>query len=443
MKCRGFVHTVLAITVTAWLVSICTAEEVQTGSVIFIHPDGAGLNSWNACRMIKAGPDGEIAWDRLPHIGVYRGHMKDGLTATSHGGATTHAYGVKVPADSYGMHGKEPLHALSGFRGSIMQEAQKAGKAVGVVNSGQIGEPGTGVFLASSPYRAAIEHIAEQVITSGAQVIMSGGERYLLPEGETGFHGRGMRKDGRNLIEHAKSEGYTVVYTKAQLERLDLENVEKLLGVFAADDTYNDLTEEQLKAVRLQLYVPGTPTFAQMISAALGVLSRDPDGFLLVAEEEGSDNFGNTNNASGTLEALQRADAAYETALRFIERNPNTLLVTASDSDAGGLQVVCPAWSSGAPFPQDKPLHGRMNNGAPLDGRGGMRSTPFISAPDRNGHQYAFGITFAAYIDVAGGILARAAGLNSDKLPLNVDNTDIYRLMYLTLFGRTLERNTE
>ena len=443
MKRKGLVYTVLTIAAAAWLGGICTAEEVQTGSVVFIHPDGAGLNSWNACRMIKAGPDGEITWDRLPHIGVYRGHMKDGLTATSHGGATTHAYGVKVPGDSYGMHGKEPLLALSGFRGSIMQEAQKAGKAVGIVNSGQIGEPGTGAFLASSPSRAAIESIAEQVMSSGAQVIMSGGEMYLLPEGEPGFHGMGIRKDGRNLIEHARSQGYTVVYTVAQLEELDLENVEKLLGIFASDDTYNDFAEEQLSAAGLPLYAPEAPTFAQMISAALGILSRDPDGFLLVAEEEGTDNFGNDNNASGTLEALQRADAAYETALRFIERNPNTLLITAADSDAGGLQVVCPAWSSGAPFPQDKPLHGRMNNGAPLDGIAGMRSTPFISAPDRNGHEYTFGITFAAYTDVAGGILARAAGLNSDKLPLNVDNTDIYRLIYLTLFGRKLERDTE
>ncbi len=42
---------------------------------------------------------------QLPHMAVYTGHMKDRLTSTSHGGATTHAYGVKVLADSYGMDG--------------------------------------------------------------------------------------------------------------------------------------------------------------------------------------------------------------------------------------------------------------------------------------------------------------------------------------------------
>ncbi|HID28873.1 MAG TPA: alkaline phosphatase, partial [Desulfobacterales bacterium] len=354
MKHRVLFHAVLVITVAVWLVSICIAEEVKTGNVIFIHPDGAGLNSWNACRIIKVGPDGEIAWDRLLHIGIYRGHMKDGLTATSHGGATTHAYGVKVPADSYGMHGKKTLKALSGFSGSIMQEAQKVGKAVGIVNSGNIGEPGTGVFLASAPSRLEIEKIAEQVMTSGAQVILSGGEKYLLPDRKQGFHGKGVRKDGRDLIEDAKTEGYTVVYTRKQLEKLDLEKVEKLLGIFAANDTYNDLTEELLDAANLPLYALEAPTFSQMVSAALRVLSKHPEGFLLIAEEEGSDNFGNANNAYGVLEALQRADASYDVVLKFIERNANTLLVTTSDSDAGGLQVVCPALSSGEQFRQDK-----------------------------------------------------------------------------------------
>ena len=33
------------------------------------------------------------------------------------------------------------------------------------------------------------------------------------------------------------------------------------------------------------------------------------------------------------------------------------------------------------------------------------------------------------------GIVAKAHGLNADLLPLSVDNTDIYRLMYATLFG--------
>ena len=69
--------------------------EPGEGNVIFFHPDGMGVNTWGAVRMMTVGPDGRLNWDRIPHMAVYTGHMKDRLTSTSHGGATTHAYGVR------------------------------------------------------------------------------------------------------------------------------------------------------------------------------------------------------------------------------------------------------------------------------------------------------------------------------------------------------------
>jgi alkaline phosphatase len=122
----------------------------QGGSVIFFHPDGFGVNHWGAVRFHKVGPDGRLNWDRLPHIAVYLGHMKDGLTGTSHGGATVHAYGVKVQADSFGQDGAQRIRSASGFEGSIAHEAMRRGKAVGIVQSGAVYEPGTAAFVAST-----------------------------------------------------------------------------------------------------------------------------------------------------------------------------------------------------------------------------------------------------------------------------------------------------
>lgn len=59
-----------------------------------------------------------------------------------------------------------------------MREAMVAGLAVGTVNSGNIDEPGTAVFLVSSPSRKNGEDIALQVILSGDEVILAGGERW-------------------------------------------------------------------------------------------------------------------------------------------------------------------------------------------------------------------------------------------------------------------------
>jgi alkaline phosphatase len=207
-------------------------HSTQIGNVIFIHPDGSGLNHWNAARMYWEGPDGLLQWEQLPEMAVYRGHLLDRLTATSEGGATTHAFGHKVIGpDSFGEDGGRSILALSGFPGSIMREASHAGYPVGIVNDGDAAEPGTGAFLAEVNLRENANEIARQILKGrpGANdpepmVVLGGGERFFLPEGtrrctdtiepDCAVHidpvdGAGpARTDGRNLIQEAIDDGW-------------------------------------------------------------------------------------------------------------------------------------------------------------------------------------------------------------------------------------------
>ena len=408
----------------------------QGGSVIFFHPDGFGVNHWGAVRFHKVGPDGRLNWDRLPHIAVYLGHMKDGLTGTSHGGATVHAYGVKVQADSFGQDGAQRIRSASGFEGSIAHEAMRRGKAVGLVQSGAAYEPGTAAFVASTDRRNNLEEITRLVVESGVDVHLAGGERWYLPEGTQGRFGPGARKDGRNLIEELRRKGYTVVFTREELKAVP-ETTTKLWGIFAHNHTFNDETEETLAQRNLPLYVETAPTIAEMGEAALRILSRNPNGFLLIAEEEGTDNFGNRNNARGSLEAGARADDAIGVFMNFVARNPNTLLLTTADSDAGGLQVIGPRRGNDMVV-EGRPLPERDRNGAPIDGQTGTGGVPFLSAPDRNGVRHPFAISWASWDDVAGGILVRGIGANAEHITGTMDNTDIFRVMYRQLFGQVI-----
>lgn len=396
------------------------------------------MAAWSALRLRDVGPDGRLAWDGFERMGIYTGHMKDGLVATSNGGATSHAYGVKVASSSFGMDGERRIASLSGFDGSILHEAMAAGKRTGLVNSGHICEPGTAAFVSRSPSRANTDLIAADVVTSGVDVILSGGERYLLPEGVQGRHGTGVRKDGRNLIAMAEAKGYKVVYTRDELLAVNTADTPKLLGIFADEHTFNDSSEEILKATGKPTYAPDAPTVAEMTRVALDILKRGDSGFFLVTEEEGSDNFGNANNAAGLMDALHRADAAVRVGLDAMTDQEDMLVVTAADSEAGGPQVVCHPLGSKEAFDPEHALPGRMNNAAPLDGETGFLGKPFLSAPDKTGQRFAFGIAWASYIDVAGGIVAKASGHHADRLPLVTDNTDIYRLMYLALFEKDL-----
>ena len=74
-----------------------------------------------------------------------------------------------------------------------------------------------------------------------------------------------------------------------------------------------------------------------------------------------------------------------------------------------------------------------------MDGVEGTGTAPFVSAPDRTGREFLFGVTFATKADVHGGVVARAAGLNSDLVPLHLDNTGVFSIIHRTLFGETEE----
>ena len=90
----------------------------------------------------------------------------------------------------------------------------------------------------------------------------------------------------------AHARGYHVIYTKKEL--LELSPVtEKVLGIFAAKHTFNDLPEEELQEKGLPNFNEGAPTVAEMTRVALTLLESKNKQFLIVIEEEGSDNFAN------------------------------------------------------------------------------------------------------------------------------------------------------
>ncbi|MEM6553023.1 MAG: alkaline phosphatase [Planctomycetota bacterium] len=430
--------------VALMLAGLPTATAEQTGSVIFIHPDGASSATWAAARAYHVGPDSDLNWDRLPHIALYRGHMIDSLTATSNGGATTHATGIKVRSSAFGKFasGKDAprITDANGNYRSVAIEALAAGLRVGVVQSGTAIEPGTAVFLTDADSRQKHDDIALGLLTSGAHVILGGGEQHFLPRGTEGVHGPGKRRDDKNLVEHARSLGYTVIRTRDELLALPADT-DKVLGLFASYHTFNDKPEEVLQAAGLPNYDPEAPTLAEMTEVALRLLSRNGHQFLLVLEEEGPDNFGNNNNAGGTLEALKRTDDAFGVARRFLVERPDTLIVTAADSDGGGMRMIGVRIDPDHPKPvedlRDVPANDR--NGAPQDGIAGPNSKPFLAAPDRNGVRLPFSIVWATGKDVAGGVLVRAEGLNAKHVHGSFDNTQIAELIRLTLFGRNAQ----
>jgi alkaline phosphatase len=410
---------------------VASAPALAQRSAIFLHPDGMGANTWMAARMLAVGPDGRLAWDRLPQVAVYVGPLADRITQTSNGGATTHAWGVRAEAESYGTLGGKPIErARSGYAGSLMREARHAGKAIGIVNSSSLTEPGTGVFLASAANRDDEAEIAAQILAAAPDVALGGGEMFFLPQGVQGRHGKGVRTDGRNLVDEARAAGYTIVYTADELAAVPA-GTQKLLGLFAAEETFNEGSEQALARAKRPAFQPQAPRFDVMIAKAIELLSSDADGFFLVGNEEASDNQGGENNAAAVLDAALGADRAIAAALDYAERAGNTTVVVASDSDCGGLLVTGDDVEVGMRIPA------RGENGAPQDGDAGGRA--FLAAPDRSGKRLPFLVSWASAGDMSSGLVARGHGPGADLLRGTVDSIDIYRALYLGLFERRID----
>lgn len=404
---------------------------------IFFHPDGTSASHWDAIRLLEYGPDGSLNWDQLTAIAPYRGHLTDQLTGTSNAGAVIHATGTRAYSASFGLNeeGKE-YRSANGTTNTIMEEAVNAGLGTALVQSGSLIEPGTAAFVSEAVARSDYEEIALEVAESGVDIMLGAGEEWLLPEGTEGRFGPGARTDGRNLIQELEQNGYTVVYTREELMNVP-EDAERVVGIFNVEDTFYDRPEEELRAEGLPNFIASAPTIGEMMDFALARVSGNENGFFIVAEEEGTDNFCNNGNASGCLEAFRRADDAFGVIMNFIEANPNTFMVTTSDSNAGGMQVVDATDEEGEPLER---VPATAENGAPLDGVDGTYTAPFTSAPDRNGNTFPFAVGWSTYDDVGSGVIARGHGLDAVELvpTTGIYNTDIYRMLYATLFEEQL-----
>jgi alkaline phosphatase len=431
---RGFPALCVIGATCAGTAPVSAAAEPGTAtarSAIFLHPDGMGANTWAALRLREVGPDGRLAWDRLPRLAIYVGPMLDAVSATSNGGATTHAYGIRAGVGSYGsIRGGPAPRAASGKALSVMREAQAAGKAIAIVNSSSVTEPGTGAFLASVANRDDECEIALQILAARPDLVLGGGEMYFLPKGTRGRHGEGVCEHGRNVVDEARKAGYRVVHTREELAALPADAT-RVLGLFAHEATFNEHDEAGLRERGLDTFQPQAPRFDEMVAAALARLRRAPNGYLLVGNEEATDNLSGENNAPATLEAAAGADRAIALALAEAKANPRLTVVVASDSDNGGMNAT------GDDLDElPNPLPARTANGSPLDSDGGQ---PFLAAPDARGKRLPFYITWASADDMGGGTVARGVGPGAVLIEGTIDSTAIYRALYLGLFDRRID----
>ncbi|WP_298628447.1 alkaline phosphatase [uncultured Thermus sp.] len=193
--------------------------------------------------------------------------------------------------------------------------AKEAGKAVGLVVTPTVTHATPASFVVSNPDRNAEEKIAEQYLEFGAEVYLGGGDRFFNPE---------KRKDKKDLYAAFAQAGYGVVRTPEELLRT---NASKLLGVFSDSHVPYEV-DRRFQGVKV-------PSLKEMVQAALPRLASYKSGFVLQVEAGRIDHANHLNDPAATLWDVLAADETLELLTAFVDRNPDTLLILASDHATG------------------------------------------------------------------------------------------------------------
>lgn len=304
-------------------------------NVIFINGDGMAAAHREAARLYYAGPGGRLTMDKLPVSGQLTtspGDPKSVITDSAAGasawatGVTTYNGAISVDPDG------NPLPTLGA-------QAKAAGKATGLVTTAQVTDATPAAFFSNAADRAAQDDIARQYLqASKPDVILGGGEDWWLPAGTPGAYpdkpaadpAEGSRGTKGDLLQQARDAGYQYVSTPAQLSAA---GPGKLLGLFANQEMFQQRSEGQG-----DVYDP-VVSLSTMTKKALANLSADRDGFFLLIEEEGVDEFAHHNNARRTLQAMGELDKAVAVARAYAANHRDTLLVVTGDHETGGLSI--------------------------------------------------------------------------------------------------------
>jgi alkaline phosphatase len=276
--------------------------------VILVIADGTGISHWTAGMLTS---DSLALW-RFPVTGLVDTRNVEGKITDSAASATAYATGVLTFNRFIGM-GPD-----SSILETVMEQASRWGMSTGLVATSSIVHATPASFASHVLDRGEYEEIASQMAGSAVNVLLGGGRVYFDPA---------HREDGVDYLNELGRDRQTVS-NAAELSAVREVEASGLIGLFA-DNAMPAADEGR------------TPTLAEMTSAALAVVDRDPDGFLLVVEASQIDWLAHDNQpfervASEVLDC----DAALHIALDYLERTPGALVVVVADHETGGTTVL-------------------------------------------------------------------------------------------------------
>ncbi len=269
--------------------------------------DGMGITQITA-GMIKNG--NKLNLEQFKYIGLQKTYASDDLITDSAASATALASGVKTYNGAIGVDTEgKPVR-------TILEEAEDAGLATGLVVTSSITHATPACFYAHEKNRAMMEEIAADLLRVDVDFFVGGGLKYFI-----------QRNDERNLLSELANKGYIVTNFIDQ----DFNNISidftKNFGYFTANG-------EPLP------FSQGRDYFVQASQTAMTYLSGQREkGFFLMLEGSQIDWGGHANDSDYIISEMIEFDQAIGAALEFAKQDGETLIIVTADHETGGFAI--------------------------------------------------------------------------------------------------------
>lgn len=285
-------------------------SEPGVKNVILMVGDGMGLAQVTA--LMLAENYGPVNMERATAGGFVKTYSANNRVTDSAASGTTYASGEKTN------NGYLSVRPDGSPMTTILEKAEKAGLATGLVVTTNIQHATPGAFYAHNPDRNDYDGISLELVASGVDVAIGGGAKYM-----TG------RKDGRDLVAELKAKGYTMS-----------DNLAGLAGVTGG----NAMAIYEGAGLPLVAHGRDPEYLSQATAKALEILTANTagtaaKGFFLLIEGSYIDSAGHSNSAETLIGEMRDFDRSVGVAFDYADTHPGTVVIVLADHETGGLTI--------------------------------------------------------------------------------------------------------
>ena len=324
-----------------WTVYATPHKRAAKNVILFIG-DGFSIGHRTAARILSRGIEdgkykGKLAMDEMPYMALLSTEGTDSIITDSANAAHAYTTGHKSCVNALGVYCSRAVNTLDHPRvDTITAIAKRKGMAVGAVTNSEIEDATPAAMVAHTRRRSDYNDIVKMFYDSGIDVMMGGGSPNFLPKSTPGS----KRSDDVDYIELFRQADYRLATTRSEMfAAAEDPGTTRLLGLYNTGNVDGALDLKFLGKGSVSRF-PDQPDVPEELRAALKVLARNKNGFVLMVESARIDKYSHSLDPERAIYDTIMLDNAVQLAKDWARANGNNTLILVTADHTHPVSVI-------------------------------------------------------------------------------------------------------